>query len=88
MPNFSDIFIQTFLGIGGVFAIIALVNVVKNIKDLKAYNPILAIAFGIVINIVGIWTFDLISKVNIVSAVFVGILAGLIASGLYDYKKL
>lgn len=57
------------------------------VKKTGNYNNIIASIVGIIVNVVGVWTFDMVSKVNIVSAVAVGILAGLAASGLYTLKK-
>jgi hypothetical protein len=87
MPNLAEIFVQSFIGIAGIPAIVAIVNLVKGIKDFGNYNNVIACLVGIIINVVGVWTFDMVSKVNIVSAIAVGVLAGLAASGLYTLKK-
>ena len=87
MPNLAEIFVQAFIGTAGIPAIVAIVNLIKGIKDFGNYNNVIACLVGIIINVVGVWTFDMVSKVNIVSAIAVGVLAGLAASGLYTLKK-
>jgi len=89
MPNFPELFLMGFAAFLAVPAIKAIVNLIKKIAgkynvDLGAWNALIAVALGIGTQLWIIWTFEMMSKLVVSSAIGVGILVGLAAAGLYD----
>lgn len=72
--------IKTLLYTGGVGLIIALVQVAKRwVTDDKLY-PVLAMLFGVLINLtIGCWAGQ-----DILTSFFSGMVAGLLACGIYS----
>ena len=76
--------IQNFVALGGVPIITALVQVTKAWIHEHRYYPVLAILFGLIINIGVFWAIDSLARADIVTACFNGIISGLASSGLYS----
>lgn len=87
MPAYSDLFLQFFGGLLAVPAIVAIVNLIKKIKDIGAYNALVALALGIGSQLWVVFTYGNIDKISINAAIGVGVIIGLAASGLYDITK-
>jgi hypothetical protein len=72
--------ITTLAYLGGVALITSMVQVIKKwVKD-DAFYPLISMAFGVVLNL----AIALIKATDIATAVFMGVLAGLTASGIYS----
>jgi small-conductance mechanosensitive channel len=79
--------IKAFIGLAGAPVIAALIQVIKPyVEDKKAY-PIIAIVLGLLFNFVATIALNTTSLVDLVAAGFLGLLAGLGASGLYSDAK-
>ncbi len=77
--------LKSLIGLGGVVVIVGLVQVFKPfVKDTR-YYPLIAIAWGLVINMGAAWGIGITARVDWVVAALQSILAGLAASGLYSY---
>lgn len=73
-------FISSIVALGGVPLILGLVQLFKPfIKDTRFY-PLIAVAFGLIINLIVGWALG----IDWVPAIFNGIVAGLAAGGLYS----
>lgn len=72
--------LNTLLYTGGTGLILALVQVCKRWVTDDSLYPVLAMGFGIIINIV----IAIRTGLDLVTAVFMGIIAGLIACGIYS----
>ncbi|MDO8689655.1 MAG: hypothetical protein Q7R39_06540 [Dehalococcoidia bacterium] len=72
-----------FVGLAGIPLIAALVQVAKSWVDEERYYPALAIALGLILNL-GI---ALARGADVPTAVILGVVAGLAASGLYSQGK-
>jgi len=76
--------IKSLVALGGVPLILGLVQLFKPFISDTRYYPLLAVAFGLVINLVAGWTLGTGTASDWVAALFNGITAGLAASGLYS----
>jgi len=77
--------IRDFVGIGGVPLVQALVALVKtSFPGLSArYYPSVSVVFGVVVNLALAYLLESDYRI----AVVVGVVTGLVASGLFDYAK-
>lgn len=82
--DFSVDFVQFFFGAASVMAIIGCVNLVKKIKDIGDWNALLAVIFGIGIQIWVAFTIGSPTIREISMAIGNGLIYGLMAVGLYD----
>jgi hypothetical protein len=81
--NGNDL-ITSIVALGGVPLILGLVQLFKPfITDTRVY-PLIAVAFGLAINLVAGWALGASVATDWVTALFNGIIAGLAASGLYS----
>jgi len=77
-------FITSIVALGGVPLILGLVQLFKPfISDTRLY-PLLALGFGLIINLIAGWTLGASAPSEWVTAAFNGIIAGMAASGLYS----
>ena len=77
-------FITSIVALGGVPLILGLVQLFKPfISDTRLY-PLLALGFGLMINLFAGWTLGASAPSDWVTALFNGIIAGMAASGLYS----
>jgi len=77
-------FITSIVALGGVPLILGLVQLFKPfISDTRLY-PLLALGFGLMINLIAGWTLGASAPSDWVTALFNGIIAGMAASGLYS----
>ncbi len=76
--------LRSLIGLGSTLFIVGLVEVVKKWVSDGRYYPLVAIAFGLTINLGIAWAFEVSGRVEWVGAGLVGVLAGLAASGLYS----
>lgn len=77
-------FAKFFFGAASIMAIIGLVNLVKKIKDIGDWNALLAVIFGIGIQIWVMFTIGSPTIREISMAIGNGLIYGLMAAGLYD----
>ena len=77
-------FIASIVALGGVPLILGLVQLFKPFITDTRYYPLIALAFGLVINLVAGWALGAASATDWVTALFNGIIAGLAANGLYS----
>ena len=76
--------VKSLVALGGVPLIIGLVQMVKLwVADTRLY-PVFAVAFGLLINLGATWFLGAITGLDWFAAFWMGILAGLAASGLYS----
>ena len=77
-------FITSIVALGGVPLILGLVQLFKPfIKDTRFY-PLLALGFGLAINLIAGWTLGASTPSDWVTSLFNGVIAGMAASGLYS----
>ncbi len=77
-------FLKSIIGLGGMLLIVALVQLFKPfVKDTR-YYPLIAIAWGLLINLLAAWGLGITARADWVVAFIMGILVGLAASGLYS----
>ncbi|MDD4984221.1 MAG: hypothetical protein PHQ43_00330 [Dehalococcoidales bacterium] len=77
-------FITSIVALGGVPLILGLVQLFKPfITDSRLY-PLLAVCFGLTINLIAGWALGANVPIDWITALFNGIIAGLAASGLYS----
>ena len=76
--------VKSLVALGGVPLILGLVQVFKPFISDTRYYPLLAVVFGLVINLVAGWTMGANTASDWVAAAFNGIIAGMAASGLYS----
>ncbi|MDD4985490.1 MAG: hypothetical protein PHQ43_06825 [Dehalococcoidales bacterium] len=76
--------VKSLVALGGVPLILGLVQLLKPFISDTRYYPLLAVAFGLVINLVAGWTLGAGAPSDWVAAIFNGVTAGLAASGLYS----
>jgi len=76
--------VKSLVALGGVPLILGLVQLFKPFISDTRYYPLLAVAFGLVINLIAGWTLGAGTASEWVAAAFNGITAGLAASGLYS----
>jgi hypothetical protein len=77
-------FIRSIVALGGVPLILGLVQLFKPfITDTRLY-PLIAVGFGLAINLIAGWALGANGASEWITALFNGIIAGLAASGLYS----
>jgi hypothetical protein len=81
--NGSD-FIASLVALGGVPLILGLVQLFKPFITDTRYYPLVALAFGLIINLIAGWALGASIVTDWVTVLFNGIIAGLAASGLYS----
>ena len=77
-------FIASIVALGGVPLILGLVQLFKPFITDTRYYPLVALAFGLVINLVAGWALGATIATDWITALFNGVIAGLAASGLYS----
>jgi hypothetical protein len=77
-------FIVSIVALGGVPLILGLVQLFKPFVTDTRYYPLIALAFGLIINLVASWALGVIDATDWITSLFNGIIAGLAASGLYS----
>ena len=80
----SSELVQSLVALGGVPLILGIVQMFKPFVSDTRFYPLLAVAFGLVINLVAGWTLGASTASDWTSALFNGIIAGMAASGLYS----
>ncbi|WP_238569787.1 hypothetical protein [Dehalococcoides mccartyi] len=76
--------VKSLVALGGVPLILGLVQLFKPFVSDTRYYPLLAVAMGLVINLVASWALGVSAMSDWVAALFNGIIAGMAASGLYS----
>lgn len=76
--------IQTYVGLGGVPFIVGLTWIFKPFVPDTRYYPFISLAWGLAINIGAAYALGTAVGVGLIQAIFLGILAGLSASGAYS----
>jgi hypothetical protein len=76
--------LTSIVALGGVPLILGLVQLFKPFITDTRYYPLVAMAFGLVINIVAGWALGAGPTADWITALLNGIIAGLAASGLYS----
>ena len=76
--------LTSIVALGGVPLILGLVQLFKPFITDTRYYPLVAMAFGLVINLVAGWALGAGAVTDWITALFNGIIAGLAASGLYS----
>ena len=77
-------FITSIVALGGVPLILGLVQLFKPFINDARFYPLLALGFGLAINLIAGWTLGASTPSDWVTALFNGIIAGMAASGLYS----
>jgi len=77
-------FITSIVALGGVPLILGLVQLFKPFITDTRYYPVVALVFGLIINLVAGWALGASVATDWITALFNGIIAGLAASGLYS----
>lgn len=77
-------FIVSIVALGGVPLILGLVQLFKPFITDTRYYPLVALTFGLVINLAAGWVLGAGNATDWITALFNGIIAGLAASGLYS----
>ena len=77
-------FITSIVALGGVPLILGLVQLFKPFISDTRFYPLVALGFGLVINLVAAWALGASASSDWVTALFNGIIAGMAASGLYS----
>jgi hypothetical protein len=76
--------ITSIVALGGVPLILGLVQLFKPFIINTRFYPLLALGFGLVINLVAGWALGAATTPDWVTVLFNGIIAGMAASGLYS----
>ncbi len=76
--------LTSIVALGGVPLILGLVQLFKPFITDTRYYPLVAMAFGLVINLVAGWALGAGATADWITALLNGIIAGLAASGLYS----
>lgn len=76
--------LTSIVALGGVPLILGLVQLFKPFVSDTRYYPLVAMAVGLVINLVAGWALGASAVTDWITALFNGIIAGLAASGLYS----
>jgi hypothetical protein len=76
--------ITSIVALGGVPLILGLVQLFKSFVSDTRYYPLVAMAFGLVINLIAGWALGATAVTDWITALLNGIIAGLAASGLYS----
>jgi len=77
-------FITSIVALGGVPLILGLVQLFKPFITDTRFYPLLALGFGLAINLVAGWALGASMATDWVTALFNGIIAGMAAGGLYS----
>ena len=77
-------FITSIVALGGVPLIMGLVQLFKPFINDTRFYPLLAVGFGLVINLVAGWALGASSSPDWVTVFFNGVIAGLASGGLYS----
>jgi|GEM_PF-962693 len=77
-------FITSIVALGGVPLILGLVQLFKPFVTDTRFYPLLALGFGLAINLVAGWALGASASSDWVTALFNGIIAGMAAGGLYS----
>ena len=77
-------FITSVVALGGVPLILGLVQLFKPFITDTRFYPLVALGFGLAINLIAGWTLGASASADWVTALFNGIIAGMAASGLYS----
>jgi len=77
-------FMTSIVALGGVPLILGLVQLFKPFITDTRYYPLVALSFGLAINLVAGWALGASVATDWVIALFNGIIAGLAAGGLYS----
>jgi len=77
-------FITSIVALGGVPLILGLVQLFKPFVTDTRFYPLLALGFGLAINLAAGWALGASSSSDWVTALFNGIIAGMAAGGLYS----
>ena len=77
-------FITSIVALGGVPLILGLVQLFKPFITDTRFYPLVALGFGLAINLVAGWALGASMATDWVTALFNGIIAGMAASGLYS----
>jgi hypothetical protein len=75
---------KSLVAIGGVPLILGIVQLFKPFISDTRFYPLLAVAFGLAINLISGWALGASTASEWVGALFNGIIAGMAASGLYS----
>ena len=76
--------LTSIVALGGVPLILGLVQLFKSFISDTRYYPLVAMAFGLVINLIAGWALGATAVTDWITALLNGIIAGLAASGLYS----
>src|SRR4030042_236704 len=76
--------LPSIVALGGVPLILGLVQLFKSFISDTRYYPLVAMAFGLVINLIAGWALGATAVTDWITALLNGIIAGLAASGLYS----
>ena len=76
--------LTSIVALGGVPLILGLVQLFKSFISDTRYYPFVAMAFGLVINLIAGWALGATAVTDWITALLNGIIAGLAASGLYS----
>ena len=77
-------FITSIVALGGVPLILGLVQLFKPFITDTRFYPLVALGFGLAINLVAGWALGASMATDWVTALFNGIIAGMAAGGLYS----
>jgi len=77
-------FITSIVALGGVPLILGLVQLFKPFITDTRFYPLVALGFGLAINLVAGWALGASASSDWVTALFNGIIAGMAAGGLYS----
>ena len=77
-------FITSIVALGGVPLILGLVQLFKPFVTDTRFYPLLALGFGMAINLVAGWALGASASSDWITALFNGIIAGMAAGGLYS----
>ena len=76
--------LTSIVALGGVPLILGLVQLFKSFVSDTRYYPLVAMAFGLAINLIAGWALGATAVTDWITALLNGIIAGLAASGLYS----
>jgi len=79
-------FITSIVALGGVPLILGLVQLFKPFITDTRFYPLVALGFGLAINLVAGWALGASASSDWVTALFNGIIAGMAAAGLYSAR--
>jgi len=77
-------FITSIVALGGVPLILGLVQLFKPFITDTRFYPLVALGFGLAINLVAGWALGASASLDWITALFNGIIAGMAAGGLYS----